>query len=188
MDLTNLKEIHNLDLSSNHISDNTSRIYREKLQLAIIGRPKKRKNQLVKFVEVKMIQPVLLRRTREEMKRTRNEAHVMSKRRRLENASVESAPSGLPNGWWAKYQPTDILAIDCEHVHYRTLKGRERVKAGSVSVVDYRGEQIYYAEIKHERGSFLVNKCNMKVNGFNENSLVNGKDLEVVMAEVGALF
>ncbi|CAL8143024.1 unnamed protein product [Orchesella dallaii] len=137
--------------------------------------------------EVKTVQN-LTSKTRKEMKRKRYEAHVQSKRSRVESAPVESVPPGLPNGWWAKYQLTDILAFDCEHVHYRKLKGRERVKAGSVSVVDYKGDQIYYAEIKHERGSFLVNNYTRKVNGFNENSLVNGKDLEVVMAEVGALF
>lgn len=105
--------------------------------------------------------------------------------------SVPVAPVPVqpqPKPWWTYYKKSDILAFDCEHVHLKHLSGEKRIKAGSVSVVDFYGNRIYDAKVMWPIGSFIVNQYTIAKNGFHKDSLVYGTPIEKVSKHLQELF
>lgn len=65
--------------------------------------------------------------------------------------------------------------------------GDERIKAGTVSIVDAYGKELYFARIFQEKNTYIVNHFTRKLNGFTEDSLENGRPLDEVKREVEEL-
>ena len=78
---------------------------------------------------------------------------------------------GPPTPWWCKWSLDKIRAFDCEHVHVTANYGYDKIKAGSVSVVDFYGNQVYFSKCYREPGSFNTHPLMINVNGFHRNSL-----------------
>lgn len=82
----------------------------------------------------------------------------------------------------------EIVSFDCEHVHLIDVQGEGRIKAATVAIYNGRRELLYEATVRHQPGTFLVNRHTIAKNGFRENSLINGQPLEIVKAEVERIF
>ena len=100
-----------------------------------------------------------------------------------------SWPGPLARGWWRKWRLSNVLALDCEHVHLKDAVGRERVRAGIVSIVTYNRhsgeyEELYGAQVHWPAGSFVVNCHTLSVNGIHASALACGKPPSKVTEEV----
>ncbi|CAG7730736.1 unnamed protein product [Allacma fusca] len=91
-------------------------------------------------------------------------------------------------GWWKRFHPSQVLALDCEHVALKEVKGERRIQCAEVSIVDSNFEVVYSSKFYWPVGSFLINKHTKEINGFNENSLVNGSPFELVREKFKSLF
>ncbi|CAG7726929.1 unnamed protein product, partial [Allacma fusca] len=90
--------------------------------------------------------------------------------------------------WWQHFCKSQIVAIDCEFVHYRYLAKSEKVKAASVAIVDFNGEVLYRTTVKHDPGECQINRITISKNGITANILRNGhKSLDTVENEVADL-
>ncbi|CAG7727068.1 unnamed protein product [Allacma fusca] len=87
--------------------------------------------------------------------------------------------------WWKEFKDNSkIVAIDCEHVHYAKLKGIDRIKAASVSIVDFAGEVLFEARIRHNPDDCIINKHTIKVNGITKASVRMGISMEEAKLKV----
>ncbi|XP_035710462.1 uncharacterized protein LOC110853665 [Folsomia candida] len=71
-------------------------------------------------------------------------------------------------------------------VALKKLNGRKKhiIRAATVSIVDFDGKEIFSEMIFHEKGSFLVSKETISVNGFREDSLIGGIDMDKVRDKI----
>lgn len=105
----------------------------------------------------------------------------------------------LPEVWWAKYSPEDILFMDCEFVSVpirpstpATSKDKRincKQVAATVDIINQRLENVYSKRIRHKSGSFLVNPFTLLINGFGSADFDNEEfpELSTVTAEVHRL-
>ena len=106
-----------------------------------------------------------------------------------------AAPNQEPQKpWWLQYKLVDVVALDTEMVHLKPeycqkceptlVTGEDRVKAATVSRSVNQFIEVYSAKIYWPAGSFRVNKHTRRINGFNKNSLQNGRSLAAVKEEI----
>ena len=120
-------------------------------------------------------------------------------------------PLEEPKAWFRAYSPGNVVAVDTEMVTLFEVYGEppinsmtisERKKLiqklpklsknqkchkfalATVSIVNTKGEEIYYAQVKHEPYTYLVNPITIAINGFDEYALKDGRELIEVQKEV----
>lgn len=90
--------------------------------------------------------------------------------------------------WFKKIPKKKFLALDVEKVALLNMSGVDRIKAATVSVVDFWGNICYSEKVYHRKGSFIVNKHTERVNGFRRDDFINGKPMKTVTNELKELF
>jgi len=89
---------------------------------------------------------------------------------------------------YGEWKADDIFALDCEHVHLKALKGKQRIKAGTVAVCDTGLKEVLNTKVKQLPGTYLVNKHTKAINGFDDHSLEDGRESEDVKRELEGRF
>jgi len=95
----------------------------------------------------------------------------VSRKEEVANQSASTSPAEVPV--FRKFKSQEILAFDAEKVGLKGVTGVNRIKAGTVSITKFDYTQKNWMAYR-AKGSFDVNFWTRAVNGFEQDSLING--------------